>query len=349
MPFGLAVYHPYLCITTERWTCAAALYWDRLIRVSVAGVRLRDAESVRRLDEVLGLFEVREALELERDVSQVYIDLLCRGFEKQELWAEEIVGRLPIERASAKTFRIFHIERDMEIISTLKHLGLVREFAGGWWGTTRRLLDAYMEVCCTYVAEMAGADLLTDQFAFDGWITRIRAGWPGPGEGTGVPRLHLELPLVAPGPPGILPPETVRAFRTESAEIRHAYGEATRALLQDLDCAVSFNQVEEIVKAQSVRLRSLLKRFRAVLASVGQGAVPSWLVVSWCPRSLGEEESHTRWVAPGFAFQKTSILQGTLLNTDGLKRDLPHSWVLLLEKPLVGRTACQRLRERVGF
>ena len=351
MPFGPAVYHPYLHITGEHWTSTAALYWDHLIRVTMRGVRLRDAESVRRLDEGLGLFEVREAAESGQEVSRAYLDLLHRGFEQQEPWAEEIVGRLPIERASAKTFRAFQTEQHEEIISTLKGLRLAQEFAGGWWGTTRRLLDAYMEICCAYVAEKTGAELLTDGITFDVSSSRVLAGRPAEGSGDRLSRLHVELPLVAPKSPGILDPKAVLMFRAECGEARRAYHEEIQSILDELDSAVSLNRIEETMRAHGNRLRSLLKTFRAALRHLGHKPMPCWLVVSRFPRSLdsGEDAPHERWIAPGLAVGRRSFAPGSRLSVERLKADQPRSWTLLLDRPLVARTACQQLRERLWF
>lgn len=100
MATNIGLYYPFIEFQNDAWVKVAALYWDKLGRVALPGYKIRDSDTVQRLQGELGFIENIPPSEKEvQEVSATFSTLLDQDNErfiklyKKPVWTD---SKLPI-------------------------------------------------------------------------------------------------------------------------------------------------------------------------------------------------------------------------------------------------------------
>lgn len=339
-------YFPYLNITFDHVLLTGACIWDRWMRLVPFGLRPRDGRTAKRLQEELEFFETVAVGEDTADVDAAFVDWLEGGFVRREPAYAEVLGKIAIERTAARPHRIFKADDHPGLVAKLEELGLSKDFAANWKGTSRLLQDLYL--CCLVQhvrasrPELQEHCLLADDLLFNRAALHARGGF---GHEIGW-RLTLELPLPVPQEWRIVERadfDALRAYRDASSELRKNYLEAVTRCAAGVSLTTNAKDVAGVARAHAAAVTDICKE---LIQMGGRHGVPlerGYLLASWLPQGLQSCKAAVDPTCSGpiaYQIDRIPLAKGSV---EKLAGDTPGTLILSPEEPLATRSGLQRL------
>ena len=344
-------YSPYLQLTFDHILLTGACIWDRWKRLVPFELRPRDGGIAKRLQSE---FEFFETLTPEADVTAVdnaFIGWLDGGFVRREAAYAEVLGKIAIERTAAKPHRMFKTENHAALVSKLDELGLTKDFAANWKGTSRLLQDLYLTCLVQHVrtsqTELANFPIIADDPLFGRAALHARGGF---GHETGW-HLTLELPMPAPLEWRIIERvnwEALKEYREASWDFRKKYIESVERCAAGVSLAPSAMDIPKVAQAHAA---PVLDACKALIRIGERYKVPlerGYLLISWLPNGLRNNQAAIDPTPAGpiaYQLDRIPLAQGSV---EKLAGDRINAWILSPEVPLAPRTGLHKLTSAVG-